>query len=66
MDIVILCLGVNDIMQGKTADEIISCLEKIVKLLIASDVRVIIQSVPPFDYSGENIKKWNTVNKYKG
>ncbi len=63
-DIVILCLGVNDLGRGFTADEIKANLNKIVDELVSSGCKVVLQTVPPFDYEGEKIAKWNEVNAY--
>jgi lysophospholipase L1-like esterase len=63
-DVVFVCLGVNDILKGKTADEVCGNLDKIVIILKENGVKVILQSVPPFDYNSENKEKWNCINKY--
>ncbi len=63
-DTVVLCFGVNDILRGYSADQIKANLEKIIDILHSNGIKVFLQSVPPFDYSGENIEKWNTVNSY--
>ena len=62
-DTVFLCLGVNDIVNGKTEYEIVDNLRKVISILKAERKKIIIQSVPPFDYSGENIKKWLYINQ---
>ncbi len=63
-DIVVLCYGVNDILQGFSADEVKQNLTKAVMSLKEAGVRVILQSVPPFDYTGERIAIWHEVNRY--
>ncbi len=63
-DLVILCLGVNDIQRGYSAESVIESLTKIVTSLKAAGVRVVIQSLPPFDQTGERLTKWTTVNTY--
>lgn len=63
-DIVVLCIGVNDIMQGCQFHEIICDLERIVDLLKKENVKVVLQTIPPFDYTGFNIKKWLELNLY--
>ena len=59
-----MCFGVNDINQGFTAEKIIENLEIIMKKLHDAGVKVIMQTVPPYNYSGERINTWNTVNEH--
>lgn len=61
-DVVFLCLGVNSILRGYAGEEVVENLLKIVNILKSMGKKVIIQSVPPFDYSGEYIKTWEYVN----
>lgn len=64
-DIVFLCYGVNDIIGDKaSAQVIINRLDTIVDRLLERDIKVIIQSVPPFGYSDEYIPVWKEVNEY--
>ena len=63
-DLVILCLGVNDLQKGYSAESIIENLTKIVTRLKEAGVRVVIQSVPPYNQTDERLVKWNTVNAY--
>ncbi len=63
-DIVFLCLGVNDLGRGYSADDIINSLTVITEKLLKAGCKVIIQTVPPFDYSGDKITKWETVNAF--
>jgi lysophospholipase L1-like esterase len=63
-DIVFVCMGVNDLGRGFTADQIKENLNKIVTSLKASGCKVILQTIPPFDYQGEKIAKWYEVNGY--
>lgn len=64
LDIVTLCAGVNDIGQGYTAAQIKENLTKIVNILKENNVRVILFTVPPFDYCEERRIIWNEVNDY--
>ncbi len=61
-DIVTVCFGVNDIYQ--TGDSPIKELEKTVSLLKKSGVKVVIQTVPPFDYDEAHKKIWEETNDY--
>ncbi len=63
-DVVFLCLGVNDILQGVEPEEICANLEKITDVLQEKGIKVVLQTVPPFDYNEENTKKWNLVNDF--
>ena len=63
-DLVTVCLGVNDILQGKTAEQIKDALTAILMRLKDAGVRVVLQSVPPFDYSPERTEIWQSVNDY--
>lgn len=63
-DLVTVCLGVNDILQGRTAEEIKAAHRTILECLLSAGVRVVLQSVPPFDYSPEKTEIWNEVNEY--
>lgn len=63
-DIVSVCFGVNDILQGHSADEVKKDLETIVVKLKEAGVRVLLQSVPPFDYDEKNTKTWLEVNRF--
>ena len=61
-DIITVCFGVNDMFQGRTVEQIVCDLQKIVDELKSAGLKVIIQTVPPFDYGEEHKKMWNSVN----
>ena len=67
-DIVTVCYGVNDILHdirdeaGETQLKV--DLEKIVDRFNAAGVKVVLQTVPPFDYTGEQIGRWQRVNDH--
>ena len=63
-DIVVVCYGVNDLFQIGDAQRTMADLEKIVDCLNAAGVRVVLQTVPPFDYEGENIGRWLRINEH--
>lgn len=63
-DVVFVCFGVNDIGMGFNADEIKKNLKKTVLSLKRHGINVILQTIPPFDYVGENIKKHNEINHF--
>ena len=67
-DVVIVCYGVNDILHDirEPAGEakLKADLEKIVDCLNAAGAKVVLQTVPPFDYAGEQIGIWQRVNDH--
>ena len=63
-DVLFICFGVNDILQGYSADEIKANLEYMVRFFKNEGKRVILQTVPPFDYSDEHLTIWNQVNNF--
>lgn len=63
-DIVTVCFGVNDVLQGYSAEEIKKSLTTIVRKLKEKNITVIIQTIPPFDYEDRNTKVWKNVNEY--
>ena len=63
-DIIFVCYGVNDILQGCNEEQIKSDLTTITKSLKNAGKKVILQTIPPFDYTGENIEKWKRLNIY--
>ena len=64
LDIVTVCIGVNDICQGFKVDKIKKNIKKIVEILKNEGVRVILFTVPPFDWQDEKIEKWQEVNDF--
>ena len=64
MDAVVMCYGINDVVQGRTAEQIEKDLLHIILKLKAADIKVLLQTVPPFDLKGENLGKWLCVNGY--
>ncbi len=63
-DVVFVCFGVNDILQGFSAEQIKNNLKTIVSILKESGIKVVLQTVPPFDYAGTDIEKWENINRY--
>ena len=63
-DVIFVCYGVNDILQGQPEEQIKSDLTYIVDVLKKLGKKVILQTIPPFDYTGEDIEKWNRINIY--
>lgn len=63
-DIVFVCLGVNDLLQGFSEGEIKDSLVKIVDTLKKSGKTVILQTLPPFDYIGATVEIWQNINEF--
>lgn len=63
-DILFVCYGVNDILRGPGEEQVMSDLTYIVDTLKKLGKTVILQTVPPFDYSGDKIEKWHRINEY--
>lgn len=60
-----ICLGVNDILPhgGRSKEEILNDLSKIVDLLKTDPARkVILFTIPPFDFINDELKTWNLIN----
>ncbi|MBQ3141238.1 MAG: SGNH/GDSL hydrolase family protein, partial [Clostridia bacterium] len=63
-DLVVVCYGVNDIFQGMGEVQIKKDLTYIVEALKKAGARVVLQTVPPFDYSGDYVGLWQRVNEF--
>ena len=63
-DVVVVCFGVNDICQGFSEEQIRRDLDTIVERLNDAGCKVILQTIPPFDYDEEKAKRWLRINEY--
>ena len=63
-DIAFVCFGVNDLLNGRTKEQIKADLERIIDLLKKDGKRVILQTIPPFDYKEEIAVSWKNINSY--
>ncbi len=63
-DIIVVCYGVNDILRGFSEQDIKKNLNTIVDKLISCGKKVVVQTVPPFDFVGDKLAIWNNVNAY--
>ena len=63
-DIAFVCFGVNDLIRGFTGEQVINNLEKIIECLKKENIKIILQTVPPFDYGRDKIEAWKKVNEY--
>lgn len=65
LDKLVVCFGTNDVLHVKDNEaQIKKDLLIIIRKLKAAGVKVLLQSLPPFDYTGENLEKWLHVNDY--
>ena len=63
-DVIVVCFGVNDIMQGLSEECIRKDLETIFNQLKKAGKKVLIQTIPPFDYEGERLSVWKNLNAF--
>ena len=63
-DTVFVCYGVNDVNSDKSAELITAQIYDTVSGLKALGKRVIVQTVPPFDYPEKRRAEWEKVNTY--
>jgi len=61
-DTVHVCMGVNDLLRGRTGEEVVADLTTIVRALKNAGCRVILFTVPPFDMEGDAKVGWYFVN----
>lgn len=64
LDTVTVCFGVNDICQGFSEVVVKNSLYTIVTEFKNANVRVILFTVPPFDYDKQKEQVWRNVNNY--
>lgn len=63
-DTVFVCFGVNDLCRQFTVEDVQRDLTYIVDEMKKMGKRVILQTVPPFDYNEERNAKWFPINDY--
>lgn len=61
-DLAVVCLGVNDMAREASAEAILQSLQTIVRGLREAGVRVLLQTIPPFNYKEELRERWMTAN----
>ena len=64
MDAVVVCMGVNDTIKGQSAKQIKNDLQTITEKLHQAGIRVLVQTVPPFDFDEEKEKIRLEVNRF--
>ncbi len=63
-DIAVVCFGVNDLYQTGDAGQIKADLACIADRLHKAGLKVVMQTVPPFNYSGSMVEKWRDINAF--
>lgn len=63
-DTVVLCLGANDILQNMPEMQIRQDIETVVKALKDNGIRVVLQTIPPFEYAHKQIEVWKNINHF--
>lgn len=63
-DAIVLCYGVNDILRGRTAEQIEEDLVTIIQALKKNHVKLLLQTIPPFDLSGNELVTWLRLNDF--
>ncbi len=64
LDTITVCFGVNDICQGFSEEAVNNSLYTIITELKNAGKRVILFTIPPFDYDENKKKIWQNVNNY--
>lgn len=63
-DTLVVCFGVNDLCRWFSVEETKKDLTTIIDTLKANGKRVILQTIPPFDYNEERKAKWIPLNDF--
>lgn len=63
-DLAIVCLGVNDILRGFSAEAITKNLDTVILALRSCGAEVVVQTVPPFDYGPAHREVWERTNAH--
>ena len=63
-DVIVLCLGANDLLQGYPEEQIKKDLHTLVTAFKAAGKTLLLQAVPPFEYPPETLETWERVNVY--
>lgn len=61
-DVVVVCLGVNDMSRETSAEAIIGSLQTVVRKLREAGARVLLQTIPPFNYPEGMRERWRKAN----
>ncbi|MBP3301093.1 MAG: hypothetical protein J6M34_06285 [Clostridia bacterium] len=64
VDAMVLCFGTNDIGKNHTQEQIIADLTEILSTLQKAGIKVLLQTLPPFNWQNEKLEIWRNVNQY--
>lgn len=64
VDAAVVTFGSNDVGRGRTLDEMKRDFAHLIDLLKSDGVAVFLQTLPPFDWQGEFLERWNALNAY--
>lgn len=64
MDVVVMCYGINDVCQGQAEEQIKKDLLTVILELQKAGVKVMLQTLPPFDLQESAFEKWLHINAY--
>lgn len=62
-EIAVVCIGTNDLLQNLPEEQIRRDIKGTVELLLQSGVRVVLQTIPPFEYGERHIPIWQRLNE---
>lgn len=63
-EIVVVCYGVNDLCQGASVQDVKNALKTIVYTLQMAGSKVVLHTIPPFNYDETVREKWQEVNRF--
>lgn len=64
-DVVTVCYGINDMFSGASdAKTVEKYLDRIVDKLHAAGCKVLVQTLPPFNYSDQAVVVWKEINRW--
>lgn len=63
-EVALVCFGVNDIFRVKNTEQTKRDIKTVVTALKNEGVKVVLQTVPPFDYNEQDRKSWESINSY--
>ncbi len=64
-EVLVVCYGVNDMLhEAVSAKQLIGDLTAIVTALKKEHKKILLQTIPPFEYEGQRRQVWQEVNEY--
>lgn len=64
VDAAVVTFGSNDVGRGRSVNEMKADFTALVDQLHAAGVKVLLQSLPPFDWEGEYLERWLAINAF--